>query len=259
MTELVSCPRCGDTLDIPTDLLGTSVRCASCRTVFTPTPADSIPTASRAMRPVPPPREFAFEDPPPRKSNAWVWVLVLVLVGVFGGLVAVCTGLVRRVMNPAMVVQTSEEGRFRVAMPGTPTPTSRTADKTGVLSGLQSVRPENQETYLVMSAELPKDLRKLDPAKPEDAEKLQAELAKRFLPLPAAGSEVERETRSHGEYPAIDVMYHQGGGLMKQVTVARLLVAEGRVFLLAVDGMNLEPRVWYVRRFFTSFEPLAAE
>ena len=72
MTELVACPRCGDALDIPVELLGQPVRCAACRTVFSPTPTDAIPTAPRAMRPWTPPRTADAGDPA-AKSNGWVW------------------------------------------------------------------------------------------------------------------------------------------------------------------------------------------
>ena len=255
MTELVACPRCGDALDIPVELLGQPVRCAACRTVFSPTPTDAIPTAPRAMRPWTPPRTADAGDPA-AKSNGWVWVVLLLLVGVFGGLVFLCTGLFRGVLNPEMTVHASDEGRFRVALPATPTNVSRTDDKIKV-SGLLATRPEGQETFQVVSAELPAAEKRLDLSNEAVAVALLAELAKRHLPALAAGTEVQRDGTTHGPYPALDVLFEKGSGFVKQLTVARIVVAEGRVFVLSVQGGGLvQPHMWHVRRFFTSFEPL---
>ena len=258
MTELAPCPRCGDALEIPLELLGTPVRCASCNTVFTPTAADAIPTAPRARPPAEQYRPSAFDiDEPPRpKSNAWVWLVMLLLVVVFGGIVLLCTGWMSRIVNPKMTVHESAEGRFRVALPGDPTSVTRNDDKGRPVVGLQAVRAINQETYLVLSAELPAAAKKVDPNNEQAADELLAELANRHLPGLAAGTEKQRQTQTVSKNPTLDVLFHQGGGLIKQVTVARLVVADGRVYLLSVQGGNLEPHMWYVRRFFNSFEPI---
>ena len=261
MTELAACPRCGDALDIPVELLGKPVRCASCSTVFTPTAGDTIPTAPRARRTVDRPRPSAFDiDEPPRpKSNAWVWLMLLLLVVAFGGIVLLCTGWMNRIVNPTMTVHDSAEGKFRVALPGTPTLVTQNDDKGRPVIGLQSVRAMNQETYQVLSAELPAAAKKVDRNDEAAVDKLLADLAKRHLPGLSAGTEVQRQTQTVSKNPTLDVLFHQGGGLMTRVTVARLVVADGRVYLLSVQGGNLEPQMWYVRRFFTSFEPLTAE
>lgn len=254
MTELVMCPRCGDALDIPLELLGKPVRCASCRTVFTPTPADTIPTAPRAtrVRPGPDPlRRSAFAaDPPAPKSNLWVWLVAVGLAGVFGFLVLICTGVLRHMLNPEMTVHTSEEGRFKVALPGAPSPVSRTDEKGRPVVGLEATRPENQETYQVLSVEVPKELKGMK------GEALLEELAKQKLPGLATGAEVSRELSTHGNLALLDVKIQQGGGLMKRVAIVRFVATADRVYALIVAGANLEPNVWYVRRFFTSFEPL---
>lgn len=258
MTELAACPRCGDALDIPVELLGKPVRCASCNTVFTPTAADAIPTAPRARRSADRPRPSPFDDydePTRPKSNGWVWVVMLLLVLLFGGLVMVCTGWMGRIVNPKMTVHESAEGKFRVALPGTPTPVTRNDDQGRPVIGLQAVRTVNQETYLVLSAELPAAAKKVDLSDDTARDELLAELARRHLPGLAAGTEARRQTQTVSKNPTLDVMFHQGGGLMKQVTVVRLVVANGRVYLLSVQGGNLEPHMWYVRRFFNSFEP----
>jgi hypothetical protein len=255
MTELVMCPRCGDALDIPIEMLGKPVRCASCRTVFTPTPADSIPTAPRAARVRPNldrPRRPAFEEDEPAepKSNVWVWLVALGLVGVFGFIVFGCTGLFRNLFNPPMTVHTSEEGRFKVALPGAPSPISRTDDNGRPVVGLESVRPENRETYQVLSVEVPKELKGMK------GEALLEELAKQRLPALATGAEVDRHLSTQGNLALLDVKFQRGGGFMKRVTIIRFVATGERVYALILTGANVEPNVWYVRRFFTSFEPL---
>jgi hypothetical protein len=258
MTELVSCPRCGDALDVPAELLGQPVRCASCRTVFTPTPTDAIPTAPRARRLPSPPRLPAFEDVPPAKSNTWVWLVLVLLVGMFGGLSLLCAGWIGTLVNPAMTVHPSNEGRFRVALPVEPTPVSRNDDKGRPVVGLQAHRPQNQETFQAVSAELSAAEKRIDLEDADATEGLLADLARRHLPALAAGTETKREVTTHGKYPALDVLFQQGGGMFKRMTIVRLIVAEGRVYVLSAQGGNLDPHVSYVRRFFTSFEPLPA-
>lgn len=261
MTELVMCPRCGDALDIPLELLGKPVRCASCRTVFTPTPADTVPTAPRAARVRPdavrPPlaRRPAFdEEPPAPVSNTWVWLVALGLAGVFGFIAFGCAGLFRGILNPEMTVHTSEDGRFRVALPGPPTAVKRTDDDGREVTGLEYHRPENQEVYQVLSVETPKELRGMK------GEELLEAIAKKKLAGLAVGPEVDRKLSSHGDKLSfLDVKFQQGGGFMKRVTVVRLVATGDRVYAMVVTGANVEPRVWYTRRFFTSFEPLATK
>lgn len=258
MTELVLCPRCGDALDIPLELLGKPVRCASCRTVFTPTPADTVPTAPRAARVRPddtrPPRAGRpplADEPVAPKSNVWVWLVAVGLAGVVGLIVFGCAGLFRGLLNPEMTVHTSEDGRFRVALPGPPTAVKRTDDDGREVTGVEYHRPENQEVYQVLSVEVPKELRKMT------GEGLLEEIAKKKLTGLAVGAEVpSRKLSTVGGMSFLDARFQQGGGFMKRVTVVRLVATEGRVYALVVSGANVEPRVWYVRRFFTSFEPL---
>src|SRR5687767_403404 len=87
MPSPVTCPSCGERLDIPADLRGTPVRCAACANVFVPPPAggDDAPEA-RPARPAARPAEPAAEDeyvddrdrPRRRKrgGSGWLWVLL---------------------------------------------------------------------------------------------------------------------------------------------------------------------------------------
>lgn len=268
MTELVSCPRCGDALDVPVELLGKPVRCASCRTVFTPTADDRVPTAPRAQRPWTPPRAYPVDEPVAAKSNGWVWLVAVVLVVVFGGLVMAVNRWVRAVFNPPMAAHTSEDGRFRIAFPVAPVSLDRKDDKGRTVAvGLSAGRPENQETFQALSFER----RALvwtaggrvafiePPNLPSGAyaDAALALVARQQLPGLAAGVEAKRVPTSHGKYPALDVLMHQGNGWQKRVTVVRIVLAEGRAHLLAAQGNGeMVPHLWYVRQFFTSFEPL---
>ena len=55
MPSPVTCPSCGERLDIPADLRGTPVRCAACSNVFAPPPAGDEAPAVRVAAPAPEP------------------------------------------------------------------------------------------------------------------------------------------------------------------------------------------------------------
>jgi hypothetical protein len=69
---LVGCPQCSITLDVPENLLGQQVRCATCSTVFEARPQETSPAGAGAPQP---PGESASgleeEDRHERRSRRW--------------------------------------------------------------------------------------------------------------------------------------------------------------------------------------------
>src|SRR5579883_709817 len=166
MPAPVTCPNCGERLDIPADLRGTPVRCAVCTTVFTPPPAaadDDAPPARLARptaRPLPPAGdEYDDDQDRPRRRKrgglAWLWVLFAGL-----GLVScTCCGgfgvLWWNIENPTFQPYSSDEGRFAVEFPGPAYPKKLPLGDGEPMKGVECRREFAQETYFVHYADLP--------------------------------------------------------------------------------------------------------
>jgi hypothetical protein len=63
---LVACPKCSVTLDVPENLLGQQVRCATCSTVFEARPQETLPAAAPQ-----PPGESASGLEEDRHERRW--------------------------------------------------------------------------------------------------------------------------------------------------------------------------------------------
>lgn len=256
MIDPVICPHCREQLDIPGDLRGRPVRCANCQNVFTPpslnpTPAvpehrstDAPPWRDRESRP---PHREEFGDRPRRQSNGAVWTLLAVTTLVLGGCAAGCIGIGAWVYNPKMHLYSSAEGKFQIEFPGDSAP-SVGGDKGEGTVTVIGQRADNQEKYVVKSYPLPTKYRNLS----ED-EKL-AELVKAELSVEAAGAETRRETTTHDGFPALDVIASTAGSIInRRNTILRCVLVGSRVYVVAAQGPNMEPQVWWVRKYFTSF------
>ena len=69
---LVACPKCGVTLEVPENLLGQQVRCATCSTVFEARPPETSPShAGASQAPPEPAGSPEDEDRHERRSRRW--------------------------------------------------------------------------------------------------------------------------------------------------------------------------------------------
>lgn len=256
MTDPVTCPHCREHLDIPAELRGRAVRCASCQNVFTTPPlpsgdADRFPPPERTDDRPPPRRDRSTgaDLPPPRRprqSNGGVWVLLLLTTLVLGGCVAGCVGFVTWVYNPKFHPFVSKAGKFQVEFPDDPNPAVDDGQGSGAIT-VTGRREQTQERYVVKCYPLPAKLRQL----PEE-EKL-TELVKAELTAEGVGAELNRENTTHDGFPALDVMASNGGDLFnRRVTILRCVLTDGTVYVAIAQGQNLEPQAWWVRKFFLS-------
>lgn len=261
MTTPVTCPSCGETLDIPNDLLGGQVRCASCRHVFTaPPPADrlphDVPTDRRADRP---PADDSYRvddyDADPRRRRpkrgglpAIVWVL---LGGFVLGTCACCGGfgyLVARMMNPDLEPYRSPDGRFTTKFPGEAKagtrPTGRDGESAKSVQASRYIIGPVDETYFVYYVDL-------TPAERKTPTKVADELAEGLVRA-SGGQQVGRQSRrGHHGHDAADVSIRLPDG---KHTIARVVVADGRGYVIGVTGPGNPGGAPWVDEFLDAFE-----
>ena len=253
MTDPVTCPNCRDHLDIPAELRGRPVRCATCQTVFTvPDHAGGEPPVARPSRANSRGRQRHPDDRRPRRySNGVVWFLLFGTALVCGGLSLFCGGVLVWAYNPPMQVHKSEEGRFQVEFPGEPQPFSQIGEKGVPVRGMESRPADGELRFFVKYYDLPKKR----PADGGDGEAVLTETMKAEIAALAGGTEIQRATTTHAGFPALDVQVEQDTPFAKRNTVLRVVLAGARVYVLGAQGQNQPPQVWYVRRFFISFQP----
>jgi hypothetical protein len=255
MTDPVICPHCREHLDIPAEFRGRAVRCANCQNVF-PTPSLKSPAEQasdprdeeprREDRPRPSRRDEY--DRPRRKSNVGVWAALLFVTVALGGVIAGCVGVATWMYNPKMHPFVSAAGKFEVEFPDDPTPAVTGGDKSDEPITVTGRRNQSQERFVVKCYPLPEKLRKLS-----DDDKL-AELVKAELVTEGAGAETRRQTVEHEKFPAVDVMAATPGGVFnRRNTILRCVLVGTKVYVVSAQGPNLEPQVWWVRKYFTSF------
>lgn len=255
MPSPVTCPSCGERLDIPADLRGTPVRCAACMTVFTPpaAAADEEVPAVRPARPVraePAPAEDEYTDDRdrPRKKRGgarWVWVL-LGLVGLStcaccGG----CGALVYYLENPTFQPYTSAEGRFAAEFPGPVGPDTKRTLAGVEMSAVEARRDVAQESYFVYYGDVPAAKLKAGP------EELLTKAADELLAKARAGQPTSKQPSTHAGHPAIDV--HIQTEFMQPGMVARVVLAGKRLYVVGINGqvMPEQPRA---EHFLQSFQ-----
>ena len=258
MTDPVTCPHCREQLDIPAEYRGRSVRCASCKTVFATPPLPDAPAASPAReergddeRPAGPPRPRRYDDAAdrrPRAGNGVVWGVLLLTLLTVGGCVGGCLLLFAFMYNPKMHPFTSPEAKFRIEFPG-----DGVANTTGVGTDTITVtahRNEGQEKYTVKRFELPARLRGLP------AEDALTEVAKKELQGEGVSPDARREVTTHDEFPAVDMRGASGKGMLnRRVMIVRCVLAGQTVYVVSAHGQSMEEQsLWWVRRYFTSFE-----
>ena len=253
MTDPVTCPNCRDQLDVPVEFRGRSVKCATCQTVFAvPVQPLGEPPLARPSRGRP--REEYDADRPPRKrTNGVVWFLLAGTLLIAGGMSALCAGVTIWMCNPPMQVHKSEEGKFQVEFPDKPVPFSQPGEKGVPVKGVEARREEvGQMRFFVKYYDLPKMPKAI---KDSDTEAILTDALRAEIAQLAAGTELQREAKTHAGFPCIDVHLEQGNQIMKRGTVVRIILAGSRIYILGAQGQSLVPELWYVQRFFISFQP----
>ena len=273
MPPPVVCPQCREELDIPAELRGRPVRCSACNGVFTPPVADDVPVV--------PPRRPADRDPardddrddpvdrggrddgrefsrrpgsrrpppPPARRGSFLWLWML-LAGTGGVCCLGCGGLLRfgmRVADPNLVPYTSEDGRFRAAFPGKPTVGTRAdGDRpTTTVEWKRMLMGQAFETYFIHTTDLKRPLRKAAADK-------EAKIA--------ADAVVNRPGFRETKRAAVDYAGGSGyevhaAGEGDEVTMARVIVAGDRLYVVGVRGHGLDPNdAMRVEKFWDGFQ-----
>lgn len=246
MPAPVICPNCGEGLDIPQELRGTPVRCASCMTVFTPDPALEGETRSDAR----PPRvarrvddaaelKDDYDDERPRRRPArkkaglaWLWILF----GGFGLTTCACCGgfgfLVYNIENPTFQTFQSPEKEFSVDFPG-PGKNGFPIKLTGIDMQVHECKREMyQELYFVYSGRVDADKVKAGP------EALLDEVADELLKRAPLQQQGTRISANYEGYPAMDVTIPPGGPF-DEGTIARVILVNDRLYVIGINGQVL--------------------
>jgi len=251
MTDLVTCPKCRDQLDVPVEFRGQPVKCATCQMVFTvPSGAKAEPPVARPSHPRGGPRD-AFEDDrrPAKRSNGGVWFLLFGTALVCGGISAACAGFSIWAYNPTMRPHKSDEGKFQIDFPEDAKPFGEIGEKGAAVKGVEARLPLNDSRFFVKYYEQTKK------QAGQDADITLAEIAKAEIAALAGGVEAGRSLTKHAGHPALDVQIDQGSQFAKRVTILRIVLGGARVYVVGTQGQNQLPQLWYVQRFFISFQP----
>ncbi len=256
MTDLVTCPKCRDQLDVPVELRGQPVKCATCQTVFTvPHGSAAEPPVARSSRSGSRGRPSDHRDDPDRparRSNGMVWFLLFGTALVCGAIAAGCAGMSIWAYNPTMQVYKSEEGKFQIEFPAPAEPFTEGSDKGekgGAVNGVEARLQLNESRFFVKYFDQSKKQAAQEP------EATLAEVVKAEIAALAGGVEAGRSITTHAGHPALDVQIDQGNQFAKRVTILRVVLAGSRIYVLGTQGQNQLPQLWYVQRFFISFQP----
>jgi hypothetical protein len=241
----VICPNCREALEVPFELIGREIRCASCANVFMA--AEGGPPL---MRPsvAHPALRFGVREPELPKSNRSVWFLLFFTCVVAGGITAACAGVFTWSTNPRMHPATEADGRFKLEMPGEPMAITLPGENGATVKGFESNRPMSEDRYFVKYFELPVKADLIDP------QAILTSVIQKEVAASAPGPETARQLTTHDGYPALDAWFESGPALMSRATILRAILIGRRVYLLGAKGPNLQPQMWWVMRFFKSFE-----
>lgn len=264
MPRAVVCPNCLVELDIPEELFGQPVRCATCATVFTPSQVAAAPVArprrslDRAES-----RNTALDEVQPGRPRAkpsgagrgLFAVVSLLLAGTFGVCCLGCVGLLvvgQRLDDPAMQAYKSPDGQFEAVFPGVPSPAPLTlSDGTKLLGVAHSRRMMGQEfdNCSVRYFDLPK-APKTDAAR--DA--VLATTAKAVVGARAFDFTVDQEKTTVDGYPALEITAQDADPQVEMY--ARIVLADKRVYVVTYEGRGLAPQSQRLDKFWTAFRVL---
>lgn len=264
MSRAVVCPNCLVELDIPDDLVGQPVRCATCSTVFTPSQATAAPVVvprrslDRAES-----RNTALDEERPRRSRAkssgagrMLLIVGLILGGGAFGLC--CLGVVgirvvtERFDDPAMQAYKSPDGQFEAVFPGPTSPAPLTlSDGTKLLGVAHSRRAMGKEfdNCSVRYFDLPKAPR-TDAAR--DA--VLASTAKAVVGARAFDFGVDQEKITVDGDPALEITAQDADPQVEMY--ARIVLADKRVYVVTFEGHNLDTDSPRLKKFWAGFRVL---
>jgi hypothetical protein len=236
MPAPVVCPTCGSSLDIPAELLGRQVRCASCGSIFTP-PGD----------PGRPPAEPAYDRPQKRSRLGCLWALlgVAVLSGACccGG----CFALYHYIENPKFQPYTAPDQSYTVSFPGAPSPVNRFGPTGKKIAGTDYHRAFPVERFFV-------EYVTLSPAEAkEDPQKVLNAACDTWLSTVPGGTEVRRYARDVDGHPAMD-LFVETGGFQQNNLYVRVVIAGDRVYSVGVSGQIMTDHK-HGDEFLDSFHP----
>ena len=284
MPRPVVCPKCREELDIPPELRGGDVRCASCATVFTPAvePDDRPSARGWDESPVQPrranratrdrddssrdadlDRDFDDRSSSRRRSNAprksgmlWLW---LMLGGTFGICALGCGGLMifgAMFDNPDMQPYNSPDGKFQAAFPGkNPVVSSQMTDdglKRNTVEMKRKVMKQDFETFFVHYTDLPKK-----PKQPEIDKRFQDVVDQLNTKYPSS-KEISRTDASftHQDSPAMDLHIEHDDDTS---TIVRLVMVEKRLYAVGITGHGLVPESMRLKAFWDAFKILTPD
>ncbi len=239
----VTCPTCGETLDIPAEVAGGAVRCGACRTVFTPSgDGPAVPVVDA--------------DPdPPRRSTFGVWALAVLTFAVTAPMVAGCLWFTVALAFPEFETAADPDGRFTAAFPGEAIPVSRNAADGTPVRGLELNRDLPPEKYFVLYTDLDADVGKTQKAQDAAVDRAIDRMVRDGM---LAESQVsQRQATTHDGYPATDAILQDPDRTGEQ-GIVRLILAGKRVYAIGVAG-PVNPHDPRVREFFLRFRVTAGQ
>ncbi|MCZ2343312.1 MAG: zinc-ribbon domain-containing protein [Bacteroidales bacterium] len=239
----VTCPYCGDTLDLPEPFSARTIRCRSCQTTFAPHKSGTLPSAESW-------ESHAHEEGKPNthaarhRPNGRIWLLGILSLLVFGGCTSGCVLSILLLIFPRFEPITHAAGQFTAVFPDPPDTLSQVWNETFPAVGLEAQRGFTQERYFALYADLP-------------AAEWRAD-TKGVLPQVAAWvaesfpgcREVQREFTFHDGYEAFDIRYAFAN--TPDMLILRVIRRDHRVFVIGVDG-SISPSDPRVQEFFVRF------
>jgi LSD1 subclass zinc finger protein len=235
----VNCPTCREELDIPNELVGRDVRCATCQNIFTVPEVSSrsnVPVVSRRTPQADDIENRSLEDgerstSKRRKAGSSVgW-------GGFGVLMAI-------MMNPNFKPYTADDGSFTAIFPGKVTTTTDKTDDGQTRFSVETRRKLPPEYYYIQHIEI---------TKKNDAEKTLKDVADKAVKQVVGGVEMRRSSTTIDGYPAVDQLIEHGNG--QQVTLVRHILVGKRLYTIGIVGTNgLDFVIDYVDKFFSGFQ-----
>jgi len=258
MSRPVVCPHCGEELDIPTELRGRDVRCASCRTIFAaaadaPPPPRANRVGSNRVEPgrTPDDDRAPWDDSPRRKrkgSLRWLWFLLgsgglLSCLGCCGGVLVFA-----QIDNPEFITHKSPKGRFVASFPNTPLEAQRTGDDGLTRECTESTREHilGDETYFVHYRDLP-----AVPAGEDARQTILTDACLRAVAHTPGTHEKSRTKLTVGDHPAVDLFLTHPDGT---ATHFRFILAGQRIYAVGLTGPILEPKSKRLKRFLAAFQ-----
>jgi hypothetical protein len=253
-----TCPACGGALRVRDAAVGQVVRCGGCMTMLRvpdapPTPAQPAVTDKPKPRPAPAPPpasapESLFPDtgetPPRPVHDTRFWLMVTaatLLLGAFG-----CCGLAALVLpDPEWQTHDSQQGGFRVELPGEPRKDMKRRFSEQGLRLQQMTAVEGThlwtraENYAIAYRDLPDRLRQTDDQILDDEIKRVLGEARQADPIDVGG------------FPGREFEYQAKGGAVYR---GRVILAGTRVYVILAGGRFTEPDDENMRRFLESFE-----